>query len=212
VSIVQVLAERLLATHAMEDAPFFLAICGWADTGKSTLAANLCHAIESHNVSADWISTDAFLKSREDRNKLGISGYHPLALDAKALSIAVARLVARREYVYFPYDNRTGRNVSIATTIAPESIVVIEGVHAFNDAIWRFCHLRMFIDADEGTLRAMRARANVRKRGMSGAEAMARIDNEFEEYRTYVLPRKRLANIFANVSLEFEYDVEDDLF
>ena len=49
----------------------------------------------------------------------------------------------------------------------------------------------------------MRARANVYKRGMDDAEAAKRIDNEFEEYQTYVVPKKNFANFSMNVSFEF---------
>jgi len=143
--IVQALAERIVTAAAEEDSPFFVAMCGWADTGKSTLAAKLCSVIKSKNVEADWISTDVFLQNRADRNRLGISGYNPSSIDAIELSVAVNRLAALHEYIYHPYDNRVGGKVLSSKQISPHSIIVIEGIHAFHEAIWRHCRLRIFI-------------------------------------------------------------------
>lgn len=211
-SIVQAFAERIASTITREKTPLFVAICGWADTGKSTLAAELCSAISCSNIDADWISTDAFLRNRADRNRLGISGYNPLSIDAKELSIALNRLTAQHDYVYYPYDNRTGNNVLTSKTIFPKPVVVIEGIHAFHDAVWNLCRLRIFIDSDEGTLRAVREKANVCKRGMSSSEASMRIDSELEEYQKYVSPKKSLANVSVNVSSNYEYLIQDDSF
>jgi uridine kinase len=191
----------------MEQPPFLVAICGWADTGKSTLAAELSHALASQGISADWISTDVFLKNREQRNSLGISGYNPLSFHANEFSAAVDQLAAQREYVYYPYDNRAGANALTPRTILPVSTIVIEGIHAFHDAVRDLCRLRVFIDSDEGTLRTLRARANVNKRGMNPAEASKRIDSEFEDYTRYLAPKKRFADVCLNVGLDFEYHV-----
>ncbi|MBI3375291.1 MAG: hypothetical protein HY017_26525 [Betaproteobacteria bacterium] len=209
-SIVRSLADYIVATSSKEASPLIVAICGWADTGKSTLAAELSEAINSRNVGADWISTDAFLRNRADRNALGISGYNPSSIDATKLSHAVKQLAAQLEYVYFPYDNRTGCHVSTSKRISPQSIIVIEGIHAFHEAIWKLCHLRIYIDSDDQTLRSMRTRANVRKRGMNDAEASKRIDKEFDEYHAHVWPKRTLANISVNVSLTFEYTIQED--
>lgn len=203
---------RIAATRTDEVCPFFVALCGWADTGKSTLAAQLCGALKAKGVRADWISTDAFLKNRAERNRLGLAGYNPLSIDAAALGAAIERLSAQQDLVYFPYDNRAGSKVAVAKTISPESVIVIEGIHALHVAIRQHCPLRVFIDADEATLRAMRTRANQSKRGMSEVEASLRIDHELSEYRTHVLPGKRLANFSVRVSSSFEYSVQDSAY
>ena len=176
------------------------------------MAAQLCDALKAKGVGADWISTDAFLKDRAERNRLGLAGYNPLSIDAAALGAAIERLSAQQDLVYFPYDNRAGSKVAVAKTISPESVIVIEGIHALHAAIRTVCSLRIFIDADEATLRTMRTRANKNKRGMSEAEASLRIDHELSEYRTHVLPGKRLANLSVRVSSMFEYSVQGDMY
>lgn len=68
-------------------------------------------------------------------------------------------------------------------------------------------HLRVFIDADESTLRAMRVQANVSKRGMSATDSHARVDKEMEDYRAFTLPLKSQADLVVEVNTEFEYSV-----
>ncbi|OYT88830.1 MAG: hypothetical protein CFE43_20535 [Burkholderiales bacterium PBB3] len=119
-----------------------------------------------------------------------------------------SQLLAQEAFTYCPYDNRTGSKISTPRAIFPKSIVVVEGIHAFHENVWKHCHLRVFIDSDEETLRVMRKRANKEKRGMNESEASMRIDSELQEYRRYVQPKKDLAHISVNVSSMFEYAIQ----
>jgi len=209
-NFIESLAQRTFRARDNYGVPMFVAICGWADTGKSTLAAELCRALRSHEVGADWISTDAFMKDRADRNKLGISGYNPLSIDAKRLALAISEIASGQAYVYSPYDNRTGTRAPTARTLAAQSVIVFEGIHAFHAAIPKRRCLQIFIHSDEATLKTMRARANVGKRGMDEVEARKRIDSELEDFRNFVLPGRVSADIRVAVSAGFDYAIEDD--
>lgn len=208
-SIAENLAHLIVSTGSGNSSPVFAAICGWADTGKSTLAAELCRALHRRNITADWISTDAFLKNRADRNQLGISGYNSRSLDAGELAAAVEAIAAGHEYTYYPYDNRTGAKASNSKTILRQSIVVIEGIHALHEAIRDRCVLRAFIHSKDATLVEIRARANMSKRGMSAVDARSRIENELAEFRNYILPNKAYANVILSVTLDYDYAVEE---
>jgi len=208
-TIAHTLANRIAAIHAAASPPFLLAICGWADTGKSTLAHEVCNTLLSMGMGADWISTDAFMKDRAERNRLGISGYDPLSIDAAALSDAVCSFIEWENVTYHPYDNRTGSKSPIPKTVLPQSVIVVEGIHAFHPSISSAHHLRVFIDADEATLRAMRTRANIDKRGMDAAEAAMRIDGELEDYRRYIMPMKSQADVSVTVNYDFDYAIKN---
>jgi uridine kinase len=203
------LAQLIISTGGGNSSPAFVAICGWADTGKSTLAAELCRALHRHNITADWISTDAFLKNRADRNRLGISGYNSRSLNEDELATAVKALAAGQEYTYYPYDNRTGAKAPNLRTISRQSIIVIEGIHALHEAIRDQCVLRAFIHSEDATLVEIRARANMSKRGMNRVGARSLIENELAEFRDYILPNKAYANVILNVSLDYDYAVEE---
>lgn len=202
------LATQIVATYStVSQPPFLVAICGWADTGKSTLANSLCASLVRMGVSADRLSTDAFLKSRSERNAHGHTGYNYLSIDRAAIRDCVASILNRQVFTYYPYENRTGCRAVNPVTLSPQSVVVVEGIHAFHPAVSKALHLRVFIDSDESTLRAMRARANVSKRGMSVVDSHARIDKEWEDYRAFTLPLKSQADLLVKVSTEFEYSV-----
>lgn len=208
VNLTHALATRVAATYStVPRPPFLVGICGWADTGKSTLASSLCASLDRMGVGAAWLSTDAFLKSRSERNALGHTGYNSLSIDGTAMRDAVVSILNRQDFTYHPYENRTGCSAVDATTLSPQLVIVIEGIHAFHPAISKALHLRVFIDADESTLRAMRVRANVSKRGMSATDSHARVDKEMEDYRAFTLPLKSQADLVVEVNTEFEYSV-----
>ena len=207
-NLTHTLAAQVAAKYsAVSQPPFFVAICGWADTGKSTLASSLCTSLIGMGVSADWLSTDAFLKDRSERNALGHTGYNSASIDGAAMRDAVASILNGQDFTYYPYENRTGCKAANPTTLSPQSVIVIEGIHAFHPAVSKALHLRLFIDADESTLRAMRARANVAKRGMSEIDSHARVDKELEDYRAFTLPLKAQADLLVRVNMDFEYSV-----
>lgn len=207
-NLTHTLATKVSAAYpTITQPPFLIAICGWADTGKSTLASALCASLTRTGVDADWLSTDAFLRSRSERNARGLTGYNSLSIDGVAMRDAVRNILSRQAFAYYPYDNRTGFRTPRPTTISPKPVIVIEGIHSFHPAVSNALHLRVFIDSDEGTLRILRARANVTKRGMNAADAHARIDKELEDYRVFTLPLKAQADIVVRVNTDFEYTV-----
>jgi len=202
------LAERI-ATDPLEETGrgFVVAICGWADTGKSTLARSLGEALRNRCVTADWISTDSFMKDRSERNALGITGYHPMSISAADLGLALERFAAAAPFSYHPYDNSTGTKSEIPETVSPCRVLVVEGIHAFHPVVVKASALNVFIDAEESILREMRRRANLTKRGFSHAEAALRIQAEWDEFSATVLPHKHLADVLVQVTLDYRYNV-----
>ena len=64
---------------------------------------------------------------------------------------------------------------------------------------------KVFITSDEATLRKMRLRANMQKRGMTAIDAAARIPSEWEDYSAAVRPRIETADMVVHVDQEFMY-------
>lgn len=199
------LADHICADLGSKPLRFLVAICGWADTGKSTLAKDLSAALEALGVDADWISTDAFMKDRAERNALGINGYNHLSIDSTLLASAIDHFVEGKAFPYRPYDNRSGTKREDPRVVVPGRVLVVEGIHAFHPTIEKRFLLKIFIDSDELTLREMRQRANVRKRGMNLQDAGSRIQSEWDDFCFTVLSQKHLANLVIHVSRDYEY-------
>lgn len=203
--LAQTLADHILASIAESPSPCLVAICGWADTGKSTLARDLAAALLRSGVTADYISTDGFMKDRAERNALGITGYDPRSIDIALLASALDRCVAGEPFAYRPYDNRSGTKSEQPRAVGPVQVLVVEGIHALHPDIVERFPLKVFIDADEATLRQLRRHANMRKRGMAPEEAGTRIQREWEDFSSLVLPRKALADLIVRVSRAYEF-------
>lgn len=154
------------------------------------------------------MSTDVFLNDRETRNKLGMSGYNPQSVDAHGFQKAVLLLRQKATFEYRPYDNRLGRKIEPRKTLTPQDIVILEGIHSFHNVINEYIDLKIFIDSDEETLKKMRHRGNILKRCMDASVAGGKIDNEFDEFKKYILPNKYLADLIIHVGFDFDYEIE----
>lgn len=201
----QTLASLIQARLTNHTPPLFMALCGWADTGKSTVASQLCGALAQLSISGDSISTDSFMKDRAERNALGISGYNPRSIDIHALDAAIRKFTAREPFSHYPYDNRTGTKHVNPIVVAPCDALVVEGIHSFHLDVANRMHLKVFFDSDESTLRLMRYRANMQKRGMKPADAETRIQNEWQDYCAMVRPLMASADLVIHVDQLFNY-------
>ena len=201
------LARRAMASLEPSMTPFVIAICGWADTGKSTLAGNLCQELRASGCDADRISTDAFLLDRETRNSLGITGYNPASLDASEMLKAISNLSCGGAYEYYPYDNRTGKRSAQMVRIDSLRVVVVEGIHALHVDLLPRLHFKVFIDAEADVLAELRIQANMRKRGMGAEEAIRRVARELEDFKKFTAPAKQFADWVASVSRGYEYSI-----
>lgn len=201
----QTLATLINTSLVDRTRPFLVAICGWADTGKSTLARRLCVALAHLGVEANWVSSDDFMRDRAERNALGISGYDLQSLDIQALQRALTSFVDREPFSIYPYDNRTGTKSLLSKAILPADVLVVEGIHSLHSNLTHLLSLKIFIDSDEHTLREMRFRANVQKRGMTQEDAGARISREWEDYNAAVRPRIEVADLVYHVDAAYQY-------
>jgi uridine kinase len=201
----QTLAGLIRTSLEHQPRPFLAAICGWADTGKSALTAQLRAALTAHGVEADSISTDDFMRDRAERNALGVNGYDFRSLDVHALRGAIARFVNREPFGVHPYDNRTGTRNPQPKTVLPVQVLIVEGIHSLHVSIAEQIALKVFIDSDEATLRHLRYRGNVQKRGMTPDDAAARISSEWKDYNVFVRPGIEIADLVVQVDKDFVY-------
>ena len=126
----QTLATLVRTALQTQAPPFLVALCGWADTGKSTLAARLCAALGQFDIRGESISTGDFMRDRAERNAPGITGYDARSLDLQALQGALTRFVHREPFSVHPYDNKTGTKNPEPKTVLPVAARAQMGAHA----------------------------------------------------------------------------------
>lgn len=129
------LADSLCGRLNDVDQASLVAICGWADTGKSTLAGRLRAVLAEAGVSAESVSTDDFLLDRAQRYAMGINGYDPRSLDIAGLVAALGCFLSQQPFSVHPYDNRSGTKRSVARTVPPARVLVVEGIHSLHPSI-----------------------------------------------------------------------------
>lgn len=198
------IVEQIL-TIRMAKGFVFVSICGSADTGKSTLAGQICNELRVKNINCDFICTDSFMIDRVDRIAKGISGYNLKSLREKELLEIVENIQNEKEIKYFPYDNKLGKNISEYRTIKNIEVLIIEGLHSFNEIIRSKIDLKIFINANDKILRQLRFEANINKRGFTEREARERIGEEMREYYHFVEPNKKHSDIILNIDGNYNY-------
>ncbi|MEI6190568.1 MAG: hypothetical protein WCP61_09130 [Chitinophagia bacterium] len=185
-----------------------LALCGSADTGKTTLAERICDELNKIQIKSDHLSTDSFLIDREERNIKGISGYNLAALKSNELLDAVEILEQGNGLTYYPYDNKSGKNVSECRLIKESNVIIIEGIHSFNEIIRNKIDLKIYIDAERDVLKKLRFKANINKRDFSEKEAGEKIDKEIEEFNKYILPNRKHSDLIIEITEKYNYKIK----
>ncbi len=121
----------------------FIFVAGPSSSGKTTTAKYICKVIEQNGYNADYISLDDFFVDREKTPVLpnGKKDYESIkAIDIKEFARCMNNLTENK-VAYFPeYDFITGLSQKNATRVelTEKSIIVIEGIHAFNPNITQY--------------------------------------------------------------------------
>ncbi|MDR3767562.1 MAG: nucleoside kinase [Butyricicoccus sp.] len=137
---IDAVAESL--AEARDQKPIAL-LCGPSSSGKTTTADRLRRALDRRGVHVETISMDDYYLSRgaydmpwDEEN--GVYDFEsPLCMDLPLLHDHLAKLARGQEINIptfdFAHKMRTSETKSL--TLDPDEIVVIEGIHAFNDVL-----------------------------------------------------------------------------
>ena len=137
---IDAVAESLAA--AKDEKPIAL-LCGPSSSGKTTTADRLRRALGKRGIHVETISMDDYYLSRDTYDmpwdeENGVYDFEsPLCMDLPLLHDHLAKLARGQEINIPTFDfaskMRTGETKSL--TLDPDEIVVIEGIHAFNDVL-----------------------------------------------------------------------------
>lgn len=180
--------------------PLVIGITGAGGAGKTTFGNNLMNFYgPEYCVSIDL---DDYLVSREERGKLGMTGYNPRANKLFKAREDISNLKSRKQILKPVYDHSTGK-VSGNEIITPKEIVIIEGVTTLYEELVGLNDISFFLDAREETQIQSRVKRDVEKRGYSIDEAIVLYESVKPDYKKFIEPTKKLATVIFIVGTDY---------
>ena len=181
----------------MEKKILVIGIAGGTGSGKTTLMKNL---IREFSDVVTVLSHDNYYKRHDDMTyeaRCGLNYDEPAALETDLMARHLEQL-RRGETIQCPKYDFSQHNRSDETiTIAPTSVIIVEGILIFeNQELRDLMDIKIFVDTDADVRLCRRIKRDVNKRGRS-------LESVLEQYQTtvkpmhekYVEPSKKYANL-----------------
>ncbi len=205
----------------------FIFVAGPSSSGKTTTAKYLCSIINEQQKNANYISLDDFFLNRTDTPLLpnGEKDYENIkALDIAEMQKCFNTLI-EKGIAHFPhYDFFTGINTKEVreVTLGENSIIVVEGNHAFNPVVTSCVDgakfIRVFVHpehqfanrdgktiVDPFQLRLIRRTIrDVGNRGYKPEHTLKMWNSVREGEDKYIFPYIRLADYVINTTYAYE--------
>ena len=182
-----------------------VAICGAADLGKSHLACQLVAKLKDKAIPAVCVGLDSYLLPRDERSRLGLSGYDPKSHNLTSAKCDMERLLSGQSIEYFEYLHDSGRRSERAIFIEAADCIVIEGLHSMHPSIATLVDFSIYIFTSEERLRNIRSATDLKKRKLSKMEASEHEASEMESYYKYVHPYKAVCSVSIYLDQQWQY-------
>ena len=174
-----------------------IAIAGASGSGKTTIAKRIAKELKADAV---LLNHDAYYKdfkhlSVEEKSKLNFD--HPDSLDTQLM---IEHIKALRNNVPIEkpeYDFTTHSRKDTTETIAPHSVVIVEGILIFTDAELRnLFDVKIFVDTDLDLCLIRRIERDVKERGRTLESVLEQYQKTVKPmYHEFVESSKRYADI-----------------
>jgi len=173
-------------------------IAGDSASGKSTFAKGIVQLFGEENVLS--ITLDNYHKfDRKERKDLGITPLNPLANDFDLIYEHLKSLKSDKSIMMPVYDHSNGTFDS-PVKVEPKEIVVVEGLHPFyQKRIHQLFNITIFIDPAFEIRKEWKIKRDVEQRGYRYEDVIREIDLRLPDYRKYVEPQKRKAEIIIQI-------------
>ncbi len=177
-----------------------IGLAGGTGSGKTTVAHIILERVGSERIA--YVPHDAYYRSLADlppAQREAINWDHPDALDTDLMIAQVQALKAGQAIELPVYDFMAYARTSDTIHIAPQPIILVEGILIFADA--RLRHLfdmKIFVDTDADLRLIRRLRRDIAERGRT-AESVIRqyLASVRPMHLEFVEPSKRYADIIV---------------
>jgi len=150
---------------------------------------------------------------RSRREQLGgITGYNPRGFElTKARSDLRALLESDESFVLYQYNRRTHQR-DIRELIEPKNTIVVEGGLALCDLLYGLEDVHIFLESGRETQYRLRLRREQREFGYSPIQIAERFEKYYRDYRTFIHPQMRVADIVVRVDRDYRLTLVMDRF
>lgn len=177
-----------------------IGLAGGTGSGKTTVAHVILERVGSERIA--YVPHDAYYRSLADlppAQREAINWDHPDALDTDLMIAQVQALKAGQAIELPVYDFMAYARTADTIHIAPQPIILVEGILIFADARLRqLFDMKIFVDTDADLRLIRRLRRDIAERGRT-AESVIRqyLASVRPMHLEFVEPSKRYADIIV---------------
>ncbi len=181
----------------MEKKYLVIGIAGGTGSGKTTLMKNI---ISRFGDVMTVLSHDNYYRRRDEltyEERCKINYDEPAALETDLMAYHLD-LLRKGESIQCPVYDFTQHNRSNETiTIAPKSVIIVEGILIFeNEPLRELMDIKIFVDTDADVRLCRRIKRDVNKRGRTLESVLTQYQETVKPmHEKYVEPSKRFADI-----------------
>ncbi len=205
--VIRELANHVLKIYALSSRIIFVAICGAAGLGKTTLAQHLQQELFKINstLRIGLIQTDAFMLNRTEREARDLSGYDPKANDIEKLKTSIKDVSNGEIIMYSPYNHNTGTHEETQVTVGLSDIVILDGIHSFHPLLVPLTQIRFFVYASPTDSKELRFIADLFERNYTVHAAFQHAEVEFQNYEKHILHYIKFADKVIQIDNYWRY-------
>lgn len=187
--------------------PIIVAICGAADLGKSYLSTQLTQLLNDKQFSAAHLPLDSFLIDREERHRLGLSGYNLEAYHINDALKYLAQFKKKQPISFHPYHHKTGKKELFFQQLNPSTILIFDGLHTMNQIFSSFVDYTIFIYTNDHDLKKIRTAADLSKRDYTLEFSKKISQKEFDLYKMNIDSFKEIADCKLFLGKKWNYEL-----
>jgi uridine kinase len=177
-----------------------IGIAGGTGSGKTTVANVILDRVGPQRIA--YLPHDAYYRDEDDLPRAHhnlINWDHPDALETE-LMVAHVRALRAGQPVELPlYDFTTNRRTGQTVHVAPQPIVVVEGILIFADSVLRgLFDMKIFVDTDPDLRFIRRLQRDLAERGRTTDSVVQQyLSTVRPMHLEFVEPSKRYADIIV---------------
>jgi uridine kinase len=178
--------------------PLTIGIAGGSGSGKTTLAHLIVERIGAERIA--YLPHDAYyrdLSQLPTEQRMAVNFDHPNSLDTDLMIEHIQKLRAHQPIELPIYDFKTHTRTALSRHIAPQPIVMVEGILIFADpALRALLDVKVFVDTDPDVRLIRRLERDIRERGRTTDIVIRQyMETVRPMHLEFVEPSKRYADV-----------------